>query len=73
MTTPSHDPTPRTATETFEQALATLVLESFANGADVEGTWEITPPSDLVPNWRVVVEKTSTADLPAVDGSFLDE
>lgn len=73
MTTSSQDPTAGTATESFERALATLVIESFARGADVEGTWEITPGSNLVPNWRVVVEKTSAAELPTDGGVFVDE
>lgn len=73
MTASSHDPASGTATETFERALTTLVLESFATGAAIEGTWEISPESDLVPDWRVRIEKTSTADLPADGGAFLDE
>lgn len=73
MTTSSRGSNPHTATETFEHALTTLILESFANGATIEGTWELATDSALVPNWRVVIEKTTPADLPSDGDTFLDE
>lgn len=73
MTASSHDSPPYRDTEHFEHSLSTLVVEAFARGAPIEGTWEITSGSDLVPNWRVVIEKMSTADLPTDDTTFVDE
>lgn len=73
MTASSDDSASRNATETFERSLSTLVMGAFARGATIEGTWEIASRSDLVPNWRVSIEKTSTADPPTEDGTFLDE
>lgn len=50
------------ATAEFELALRSLVLESFARGAAVEGTWDIElEPSD-VPDWTVEIRKTSLDD-----------
>lgn len=57
----------------FEAALRTLVLDSFAEGATVEGTWELTSPSAVVPSWRVTIEKTDRAVLPDNESAFLDE
>ena len=61
------------SSETFERALATLLRDSFAAGTEIEDTWEITSPSDLVPDWRVVIEKTSGAVPPDNRGDFIDE
>lgn len=65
----------RTAEPTvdFESALGTLVLESFARGAAVEGTWAIASPSTVVPDWRVTIEKTGDAEPPEDETAFLDE
>jgi len=57
----------------FEQSLATLVRDSFAKGTEIEGAWEITSPSDLVPDWRIVIEKTNGATPPDNGGDFVDE
>lgn len=51
----------------------TLLRDSFAEGTDIEGTWEISSSSELVPDWRVVIEKTSSAAPPEVSDDFLDE
>jgi hypothetical protein len=72
MTT-SNDGNSDSSPETFERALATLLRDSFAEGTEVEDTWEITSPSDLVPDWRVVIEKTSGAVLPENGGDFVDQ
>jgi hypothetical protein len=72
MTT-SNDGNSDSSPETFERALATLLRDSFAEGTEVEDTWEITSPSDLVPDWRVVIEKTSGAVPPENGGDFVDE
>lgn len=72
MTT-SNDGNSDSSSETFERALATLLRDSFAEGTEIEDTWEITSPSDLVPDWRVVIEKTSGAVLPENGGDFVDQ
>jgi hypothetical protein len=72
MTT-SNDGNSDSSPETFERALATLLRDSFAEGTEVEDTWEITSPSDLVPDWRVVIEKTSGAVPPENGGDFVDQ
>ena len=59
--------------ETFEQALAALLRESFAAGTEIEGTWDITAASDIVPDWQVVVTKTSDAVPPDGGDEFVDE
>lgn len=50
------------ATVEFESALRSLVLDAFARGAAVEGTWEIDLPPELVPNWTVEVRKLSAEE-----------
>ena len=72
MTTPN-DGYSDASSDPFEPALATLLRDSFAAGTEIEGTWEITSPSDLVPDWRVVIEKTSGAVPPENGGDFVDE
>lgn len=62
-----------TAADDFESALRALLLESFAAGTGVEGTWEIAPSSPVVPDWRVTVEKVDGAEPPSDGASFLDE
>jgi len=59
--------------EAFERALATLLRDTFASGTEIEGTWEITSPSDLVPDWQIVIEKTNGAAPPDNGGEFIDE
>jgi len=59
--------------ETFERALATLLRDSFAGGTEIEDTWDITSPSDLVPDWRVRIEKTSGVASPDNGSDFVDE
>lgn len=45
------------ATAEFELALRSLVLESFARGARVEGIWEIELEPADVPDWTVEIRK----------------
>lgn len=71
-TNPDQTPT-ETPTADFEAALRTLVLESFAQGAAIQGTWEITPSASVVPAWRVTIEKTDAAEPPQDHSVFLDE
>jgi len=59
-------------TDEFESALRTLILESFAAGVNVSGTWEIPSQSSIVPCWQITIEKrdgTSISD----NVTFLDE
>lgn len=69
---PNDEPA-RTATDDFEGALRALVLESFAAGARVEGRWDLSTSSSVVPEWRVTIEKTGGATPPTDDAVFLDE
>ncbi|RJX47780.1 hypothetical protein [Halonotius pteroides] len=73
MTTSSNDRYSESPTEAFERALATLLREFFANGTEIEGGWEVTSPSELVPDWRVDIEKTSGVVPPDNGGDFIDE
>jgi len=57
----------------FESALEGLVLESFAEGVAVQGTWEITPTLSVVPSWRITIEKIGDADLPEDGSTFIDD
>jgi hypothetical protein len=61
MTTSSNRECSESPSEAFEKALARLVRESFARGTEIEDTWEVTSSSDLVPDWRIIIEKTSDA------------
>jgi len=71
MTTQPDDGT-TSPTEEFESALQTLVLESFAAGVTVSGTWDVACHSEVVPNWRITIEKTDRSTLPDNE-VFLDE
>lgn len=73
MTPSSNADSDATATDRFEAALRTIVLESFARGAAIQGTWEVTPPSSVVPDWRITIEKIDAADPPRDGATFLDE
>ena len=73
MTSRSNPDTPDAPSTEFKSVLERLVLESFADGLAVKGTWEVTSPSPFVPNWRVTIEKTDEADLPEENPTFLDE
>ncbi|WP_336003082.1 hypothetical protein [Halorientalis halophila] len=72
MTTKTDD-SASSATDDFESALQTLVLESFAAGETVAGTWTVTSSSSVVPSWRVTIEKTDEATLSRDSTVFLDE
>jgi hypothetical protein len=60
------------ATAEFELALRSLVLESFALGARVEGTWEIELEPTDVPDWTVEIRKMTPdeGDGGGVRGRF---
>jgi hypothetical protein len=73
VTTSSHGGPTESSPEDFKQALATLLRDSFAEGAEIEGTWDIASPLDVVPDWRVVIEETSGAAPPDNEKGFIDE
>jgi hypothetical protein len=73
MTAPSNGGCSESPSEAFEREIATLLRDSFARGIGIEGTWDIVSPSDLVPDWRVVIEKTNGAVPPDNGGEFIDE
>lgn len=60
------------ATTAFEKDLKALVLEAFADGAAIEGTWEITLPINDAPNWVVEIAKVRT-DETSYDPEFIEE
>jgi hypothetical protein len=59
--------------EAFEQALAALLRDSFAAGTEIEGTWELTASSGIVPDWQVEIRKTSDVAPPDGEDEFVDE
>ncbi|WP_266081142.1 hypothetical protein [Haladaptatus caseinilyticus] len=60
------------ATAAFESKLKALILESFADGAAIEGSWEITPAITDVPNWTVDITKVRT-DETSYDPDFIEK
>ena len=57
---PLHEDT--APTRQFEQDLKALLLEAFATGATIEGTWELADSSKTIPTWTVEITKTAEAD-----------
>ncbi|MCU4801812.1 hypothetical protein OB920_15645 [Halobacteria archaeon HArc-gm2] len=57
----------------FEQSLAQLILESFAEGVPVEDSWDITVPVGDAPDWTVTIEKTYPAEESSYQPEFLKE
>ena len=60
------------ATVAFERDLEALVLEAFARGARVEGTWEIQPSPTMVPDWTIEIQRHSPSAGDA-DDTILEE
>ena len=73
MTVPSTDADPGASEPDFEADRQSLVHASFARGASVQGCWEVTSPSSVVPDWRLTIEREDDADSPVDGGRFLDE
>jgi len=73
MTTSPYGESPGSSTENFKQALATLLRDSFAEGVEIEGRWDIASPLDVVPDWQVVIEETNGAVPPDNNEGFIDE
>lgn len=57
----------------FEQSLTKLVLESFAAGVPVEGSWDIPVPVGDAPDWTVTIEKRYAAEGSSYQPDFLTE
>ena len=62
------DPTRR-----FERELYDLIADSFARGAVIDQTWEVTTPVSGAPNWQVTIEKTYSDEEPSYEPRLLDE
>ncbi|WP_227380428.1 hypothetical protein [Haladaptatus halobius] len=60
------------ATAAFENDLKALILGAFADGAAIEGTWEITLPVTDAPNWMIEIAKIRTGDS-SYDPEFIEE
>lgn len=58
------------ATVAFERELEALVLEAFARGARVEGTWEIQPSPTMVPDWTIEIRRHSRSGEEETDTIF---
>lgn len=65
--------TPTEVTDEFESTLETLVFESFARGAAIQGTWRVVSSESTVPSWKVTVERIDDGDVSAGESTFLDE
>lgn len=61
------------ATAEFERNLETLLVEAFAEGAAVEGSWEIESNVDAVPDWTVEITKRYTDRDADYEPEFIDE
>lgn len=58
-------------TAAFERELERLILDSFADGARIEGVWEFTSELDAIPEWTVEITRHSNGSRD--DLSFIDE
>lgn len=61
------------ATVAFEQDLKALLLEAFASGAAVEGTWSINLPVEGVPDWTIQITKHRSEESSVDDLDFIEE
>lgn len=59
------------ATARFERELESLVLEAFAAGAVVEGTWAVGGAVAALPAWAVEITRMAAAE-PAYDLEFIE-
>ena len=48
------------ATFQFERELESLVLSAFADGAAIEGEWDVELPVSTAPDWTVEIRKRVT-------------
>lgn len=49
----------------LEEALRTLVLKAYADGASVEGEWTIESIPEEIPDWEIVISQSSLGDPEA--------
>ena len=61
------------ATAEFERNLETLLMEAFAKGAAVEGSWKIERPVAAVPDWTVEISKRYTDRDADYEPEFIDK
>lgn len=73
MTIDSNSSKAQPSADDFPAALQTLIYESFAAGVSVQGTYEITTSSSVVPSWQVTIEKLGETDSEQDPATFLDE
>lgn len=56
-----------TATVAFERDLESLVLRSFAEGAAIEGSWNVELSVPGAPDWTVEIRRRGTDDGEAYE------
>ncbi len=70
MVTEITDPEPGTD---FERRLRALLLESYATGETVEGSWSVTTPVADAPDWTVAVRRVDGTESPPYEPELLEE
>lgn len=55
----NHDSDIADMTAEFERDLEQLLLEAFASGVPIEGTWVFASKPEAVPDWSVRIEQCS--------------
>lgn len=60
-------------TAEFQRDLKTLILDAFANGAELEGTWEITVSVEAAPDWTIEISKSSAAKTADYDPEYITD
>lgn len=73
MTNNSNSSDTQPAADDFPTALQALIHESFAAGVSVEGAYEISSASSVVPSWRVTIDKLADTDSDQEPVTFIDE
>ncbi|MFC4553097.1 MULTISPECIES: hypothetical protein [Halorussus] len=61
------------ATVEFERDLESLLLTAFADGALVEGSWDVELPVSSAPNWTVEISKRSPDEAVQHEPEFVDD
>lgn len=62
-----------TATVAFERELESLVLQSFAEGAAVEGTWNVDLSVPGAPDWTVEIRRRDADGDEAYEPELPDD
>ncbi|QLG29193.1 hypothetical protein HUG10_17385 [Halorarum halophilum] len=60
-------------TTEFQHELKSLILDAFTNGAELEGTWEVTVPVEAAPDWTIEISKTSAAETASYDPDYITD